>query len=352
MSRPDSGPAKTVLVAGHLCLDLTPQLDDTPGLEPGRLYEVGPVTVSLGGCVANTALALQAAGVRTQVSGTVGGDALGVLARRLLVEQGLHSDGIATAVGATTSYSLVFQPRGQDRTFWHHAGANADFLGRDVELDGVDVLHVGYPPLLPALLSDDGQPLLELLQRARDRGITTSLDLVVVDPRSAVGRLDWRRIFARVLPYVDLATPSIDDLTSALGLPSPADDSAVAAVVESCAVRLIEQGCAVAAVSAGARGAYVLSGDLSRLATAGTALAALAPDWSGVAEWVPAEIPRTVQSTNGAGDAASAGLLYGLTVGAGLRGSARLAARFAAARIAGEPLSTEIAGQWAVELDG
>jgi sugar/nucleoside kinase (ribokinase family) len=346
MSLPRPSPSKTVLVAGHLCLDFTPDLTDAPGFEPGRLYEVGPATLSLGGCVANTALALQAAGVPTRVSATVGDDPLGGVARRLLAEHGIDGEGVATAVGAATSYSLVFQPERRDRTFWHHAGANAAFTGREVDLDGVDILHLGYPPLLPALLTEDGQPLLDLLHRARNRGITTSLDLVVVDPRSEVGRLDWRRIFARILPYVDVVTPSIDDLTSALGYDFPADDTRV----ETCARDLLDQGCAVAAVSAGARGAFVISADEQRVAAAGTALGAVSADWADVAEWVPAEVPRAMRSTNGAGDAASAGLLYGLAVGVDLRPSARLAARFAAASISGDRLSAEAARQWATEL--
>lgn len=341
MSRPC-----VVLVAGHLCVDITPELHETPGLEPGRLYEVGAARLALGGCVANTALALRAAGVPTRVSATVGDDPLGEIARGLLAEQRIGTEGVATAAGTATSYSLVIQPHGQDRTFWHHAGANAAFTGRDVDLQGVGVLHVGYPPLLPALLVDDAEPLRRLLEEARRRGITTSLDMVVVDPRSAAAQLDWRRILARILPYVDVATPSIDDLTSALGLRTGVDD----ALVEDCARQLIEDGCAVAAVSAGARGAFVLSAGRERLATAGDVLASVASTWASTAEWVPAEIPRTVISTNGAGDAATAGLLYGLAHGLALRPSARLAARFAAASIAGERPSPEEASAWAAEL--
>ena len=56
------------------------------------------------------------------------------------------------------------------------------------------MLHLGYPPLLPALLTEDAEPLLRLLREARRRSITTSLDMVVVDPASAAAQLDWRRI--------------------------------------------------------------------------------------------------------------------------------------------------------------
>lgn len=32
-----------VLVAGHLCLDFIPALDDDPGHDPGALYLIGPM---------------------------------------------------------------------------------------------------------------------------------------------------------------------------------------------------------------------------------------------------------------------------------------------------------------------
>jgi sugar/nucleoside kinase (ribokinase family) len=336
----------SVLVAGHLCIDITPKLTGVPGLVPGQLYEIGSAQLTLGGCVANTGLALAAAGVPTRVCGRVGNDPLGEIVRRLLAELGVDLRDVTTTAGAATSYTIVLQPPDHDRTFWHHSGVNASFTGREVNLDGVAILHLGYPPLLPALLADDAVPLLNLLTEARSRQITTSLDLAVVDPRSRAAEVDWRGIFARIMPYVDIATPSIDDLTSALGITRAPDDD----LVEECARRLIEEGCAVATVSAGARGAFAVSAGADRLAAAGSALSPVGSAWSSTAEWVPAVTPSRVFNTTGAGDAATAGLLYGLAQGTGIRRAARLAARFAAANIEGRRPSTEEAGRWAAEL--
>src|SRR5436189_4156776 len=83
-----------------------------------------------------------------------------------------------------------------------NAGANAVFTGHEVKFDGVDILPLGY----------------------RSPEITTSLDLAVVDPRSRAAAVDWRRVFARIMLYVDIATPSLDDLTSALGVAREPDD--------------------------------------------------------------------------------------------------------------------------------
>ena len=83
----------SVLVAGHLCIDITPELTGVPDLVPGQLYEIGSAQLTLGGCVANTGLALAAAGVPTRVCSRLGNDALGEIVRRLLAEHGVGPGG-------------------------------------------------------------------------------------------------------------------------------------------------------------------------------------------------------------------------------------------------------------------
>lgn len=50
-------------------------------------------------------------------------------------------------------------------------------------------------------------------------GLTTSLDLVAVDPDSEAAGMDWARILERVLPYVDFFVPSIEELGYMLDRP-------------------------------------------------------------------------------------------------------------------------------------
>ena len=91
----------SVLVAGHLCIDITPELTDVPELVPGQLYEIGSAQLTLGGCVANTGLALAAAGVPTRVCSRVGNDPLGEIARRLLAERGMGLEDVTTTGGSS-----------------------------------------------------------------------------------------------------------------------------------------------------------------------------------------------------------------------------------------------------------
>ncbi len=57
---------------------------------------------------------------------------------------------------------------------------------------------------------------------------------------------------------------------------------------------------------------------------------------------VPAISVETPVTTNGAGDASTAGLLYGIATDAGAEGSARLAAAFAAAWVGGQPTTPDV----------
>src|SRR5204862_2738900 len=110
-----------------------------------------------------------------QVAGAAGDDELGATLVRLLTARGLGTGQLRLRPGRSTSYSLVLEPPGVDRSFWHHVGANAEFDGTGVDLSGVDLLHVGYPSLLPAMAADGGAPLAALFMRARAAGVTTSL---------------------------------------------------------------------------------------------------------------------------------------------------------------------------------
>ena len=325
----------SIAVAGHICVDVTPALGPTAALAPGRLIEVGPLTLDLGGCVANTARVLGGLGAPVLASALVGDDELGDYARRAIGELPGVSGRLTASAGRGTSYSLVIQRPGVDRTFWHHTGVNCDFTGDSVDLDGADLLHVGYPSLLPALLTDDAAPLRALLERARAAGLTTSLDLAVVDPDSPAGRLDWAVILPRVLPLVDVMTPSVDDLVSALRLPDPVTP----ALVESLADRLLDWGAGIVAVSAGGAGLRVRAGTAQRLAAGGRVLAPLAAGWAGAAFWQPSATVPTVVTTNGAGDACTAGLLVALARGAEPAAAAHLAIGAAAAVVAGRPVT-------------
>lgn len=338
----------SIVVAGHICLDLTPELGAGARLDPGRLIGIGPLAIKLGGCVANTGTALADLGAAVNVHATVGDDELGrIVADTIARYPGLTAD-LHISPDLATSYSLVLEPAGHDRTFWHHTGANRAFTGEHLDTAGADLLHLGYPPLLPGIVADGGTPLGNVLRRARDEGSTTSLDLAVVDPDADVGALDWAGILRRTVPFVDVISPSLDDLTSALGGSVPDDPGAdiasmpPARAAAEYAELLLRWGAAVVAISAGSEGLLLRTAGADRLARGGRMLAPLAEEWADVSLRVrPVPIERVV-TTNGAGDASTAGLLFALSHGASPTVAAHVASASAAAVISGQRPTPEV----------
>ena len=330
-----------VAVAGHLCLDLVPELLGGERIDPGHLLEVGALSVRLGGSVANTGGDLADLGVPVDVFATVGDDDLGVLLRQMVEERPGMTPRLRQVRGSASSYSLVFESPGTDRTFWHHVGSNAFFDGSEVQPgDDLELLHLGYPNLLPGLVADGAAPMRELLARLRGAGVTTSMDLAVIDPRSPTGALDWEGILRLAMGEVDVITPSIDDLASALPSHFGAaehDDASVERLAET----LLGWGAGVVAVSVGARGVFLRTADKARLQAAGRAFGD--PDaWVGVGEWIEPYPVTRVTTTTGAGDAATAGLLHGLLGGRSPRCSGSLAMACAAAVVSGRRPTPEV----------
>lgn len=317
-----------IVVVGHSCVDLIPQLPDDPRVEAGAFVDIGPLTMQAGGSVVNTGSALIELGVPVRLVTTVGDDDLGAYLRAALAElSGDHV--IRVAEGAGTSYSLVLEHGGTSRTIWHHVGSAAAFTGAEVDPTDAAIMHLGYPTALPGVLTDDAQPLHALLKRASAAGATRSVDLSTLP--SSQSSAHWPALLGRLLPAIDVITPSADDLVSLGWLAERPDRERLA----EAAHRLLAHGAAVAMVSDGPRGAYLCTADAPRLRRGGRALEPLAESWSRHAGWIDAHPVKHVVTTNGAGDTATAGLLYGILNRYAPAEAGRSAAALAARRIAG-----------------
>src|SRR5438270_71621 len=134
--------------------------------------------------------------------------------------------------------------------------------------------------LAPALTADGGEPLVALFTRARAAGITTSLDLAVVDPASPAARLDWWALLRRVLPLVDVLSPSVEDVRTTFRGPAPGADE------------LVDMGVAVVMLTSGPDGLRLATGSAGRLDRAGAVLAGRAAAWAGQQHFVvPPRVP-------------------------------------------------------------
>ena len=303
-----------VVVAGHICLDIIPALATGAALEPGRFVNVGPATVTTGGAVANTGLALHRLGTPVRLVAKVGADRFGAIILELLrAHEPMLVDNMIVDPTTATSYTLVIEPPGVPRLFIHWEGHNATFTAADVDaaaLAGAALLHFGYPSIMRSFYVDGGVEAAILLRRARAAGLLTSLDVVRPDADSEAGLVDWDVWCARVFPYVDIFIPNLDEALFFFDPPRVDVDiiQADEGFLHTLAGRMLDLGVAVVAIKLGAAGLYLrTTPDPARLPTLGTA-------WVGRELRVPAfRVP--VVGTTGAGDCTIAGFLAGLLRG-------------------------------------
>ena len=213
--------AGRIIVAGHICLDITPifQSDRAQPLSqvliPGKLVQMKDVNINTGGAVANTGLALKLLGADVELMGKVGDDEFGRIVLDRLRAYGVEEGSMIVSPDSGTSYSVVIAPPGTDRIFLHNPGANNTFRARNLDFAKIaraDFFHFGYPPIMRHMYEDGGGELAEIFRRVKGLGLTTSLDMAAVDPDSEAARADWEEILKNVLPYVDYFVPSAEEL--------------------------------------------------------------------------------------------------------------------------------------------
>lgn len=332
------------IVTGHLCLDLIPPMDHVPpaGLaQPGRLFEVGAMGISTGGCVSNTGLALHRLGVNVRLMSAVGDDPFGgLIVAHLRRRDPSLADYITVRSGVSSSYTIVLSPARIDRVFLHFTGQNSTFDSDCIDfslLRDARLLHLGYPAVLPRLIADDGAQLATIFTRAKSAGVVTSMDTSLPDPDGPSGQVAWRPVLERVMPVVDIFVPSIDE---ALFMLRRADFDAwrgdvlshlTRAYLDDLARELIAMGGVIVGFKLGDMGVYLRAAGPERFDRLGR----LGLDVGGCADrthWAPA-FSTTVVSTVGAGDAAYAGLLAALLRGLSLEDAARWACAVGACNV-------------------
>jgi sugar/nucleoside kinase (ribokinase family) len=315
-----------VVVAGHLCLDIIPDLSQVPVqavqfFAPGTLVEVGPATLSTGGSVSNTGLALVRLGIPAALMGKVGDDPFGTLVR-LLLERWGAGEGLVVVPGEATSYTVVLSLRRLDRMFLHDPAANSTFCADDIRYDVVAqarLFHFGYPSLMRRFYEDGGLELAEVFRRVSELGVTTSLDVSLPDPSSPGGRVDWRAILKSVMPYVDIFLPSAEEMLYMLDRPrydryreaSPVDMLPLLTGDDFTRLgdTLLDMGGRIIGIKCGERGFYLRTPDVARLRGIGGARPGDPLAWANREIWHPTFHVADYAGATGAGDATIAGFL-------------------------------------------
>lgn len=329
-----------VIVAGHICLDVIPQLTSRHRVAadlftPGVLTQVGPARLALGGCVANTGIALHRLGAKTRLMGKVGDDLLGsaILDSLRRVDPALAEPMIVSA-GAPSSYTIVLSPPNVDRGFLHCPGTNDTFRASDLagtSWSDTRILHFGYPPLMRGTIADEGTGLAGQFATAQAAGALVSLDMATPHPDAT----NWRQWLRNVLPHVDIFLPSFDEILfmldplrdeSADEVPNPQSPAANPSLLAELADKLHGLGVPIVVIKLGDQGLYLST--KSRLSVQSERGAWREFNWR---DWESRQLLAPcfdveVVGTTGSGDCTIAGFLWALVNGAGPEQALRWAA--------------------------
>ena len=315
-----------MIVAGHICLDISPKIharglamDEV--LRPGKLVNAGKCCVSLGGPVSNTGIALSLLGQDVALMCKVGDDLFGEIVAKKIEEYGVRK-AVAVDAASDTSYTVALVVPGYDRIFIHDPGANNTFTAGDIDFDEVarcKLFHFGYPPLMEKIYSQGGTQLTEIFKRAKELGATTSLDMSLPDRASESGKQDWNSILENTLKYVDIFLPSVEEILFMLypekydafiqehqGEKDPLDTLDID-ILPMLGQRLMDLGCKIAVIKCGVRGYYIRTSE--NLDNFGRVKPANAQNWSGREILCESYHIDNIVSATGSGDSSIAGFL-------------------------------------------
>ena len=326
---------KKVIVAGHICLDITPVFPKERAtnveqiLSPGKLIQMGNADVHTGGAVANTGLAMKILGNDVSLMGKIGRDAFGHIIQSALREYDAD-EGMICDTASSTSYSVVLAIPGIDRIFLHHTGANDTFTAEDMDFQKMEeaaLFHFGYPSIMASMYREDGVHLAELMKRVQLAGAATSLDLAAVDPTSEAGRARWDHILAQTLPYVDFFVPSMEELLfmlqrdklEELQVRAAGKDITDVLDVEKDVMPLgekcMELGCKVLLLKCGAKGMYLKTANEHILEKISERVDLYASKWADQSIFESSYVPEKILSGTGAGDTSIAAFLTAMLQG-------------------------------------
>lgn len=175
---------KGICCAGNMIVDITYPIEAWPKQNELTHITEG-IQSSTGGSVCNTITDLARLDPKMPLfaSGFAGHDAEGDF---ILQELGKYENIDLSMVkrdGRTSFTAVMSNNQTKERTFFQHAGANAYYGQEHIDWDNldVDIFHIGYILLLPALDAEDpeyGTKMARLLHRVQEMGIKTSIDVV------------------------------------------------------------------------------------------------------------------------------------------------------------------------------
>lgn len=319
---------KNVVVAGHICLDITPVFPQHEVgnvgevLASGELVLMDGVSIHVGGAVGNTGMALRKMGIDALLMGKIGKDSFGDIILKLLAKY-RGGKGMIIDKDAESSYSVILSIPGLDRTFLHSVGVNDTYSVADLDFEMISraaIFHFGYPQTLKTLYKNEGEELIGMLEKVKALDVPISLDMVALDPKSEGAKEDWTKIAEKMLPLVDFFAPSIEELYSTLE-PARYQELLIEAKgqeiteiisredIKALGEKSIELGAKVVFIKCGAAGVYYKTTSADKMMKLCEKLNLRLEEWADKEGFETSYIPRRIALATGAGDTCIAAFL-------------------------------------------
>ena len=175
---------KGICCAGNMIVDITYPIETWPKQNELTHITEG-IQSSTGGSVCNTIVDLAKLDptMKFVASGFAGHDTEGDFMLEEMSKCKNLDLSMVKRDGRTSFTAVMSNNQTKERTFFQHAGANAYYGEEHIDWDNldVDIFHIGYILLLPALDAEDseyGTKMARLLHRVQKMGIKTSIDVV------------------------------------------------------------------------------------------------------------------------------------------------------------------------------
>ena len=287
-----------IAFAGNILVDIVKNVDHYP--QCGTLVNIRQLSMSVGGCVPNTAIDLATidSDLPIQAIGMVGQDDYGSFVCRKMEEKGIDVSRVISSATAPTSFTDVMNIPTGERTFFHMRGANGDFSPENIDLDTLkcDILHAGYILLLDKFDQEDpeyGTVMARFLHDVQEKGIKTSID--AVSDSSA----DYAKMLLPALKYCDYAIMNEIEGCAIFGLDPYVGDAISAEIIRKAMENMAQAGVKEKVILHSKSVGFCLD----------------VP--TGVFTQIPSlKIPvKDIRGSVGAGDAFCAGSLYGIYTG-------------------------------------
>lgn len=267
-----------VSVVGLYILDILGRYMETLP-PPGQADFVDEVRLTVAGTAGGTAVDCAKLGLSTRAVGALGDDEKADFMLSTMRGYGIDVDAMARLPDVSTSISMLpIMPSGERRA-WFVRGASDRFSPDESTIEAAlasPIVHLGGTGLLSAF---DGAPSRRFLERAKQAGCTTTLDLIVARPEIS-------EMIDPLMPFTDYFIPSIEETQILTGLKQP----------EAIADYYLERGADCCVLTMGGDGSFIAHQDGRR-------------------HHVPPMPDVDVVDTTGCGDAYSAGFIAALNEG-------------------------------------